>query len=284
MGRYKTDSIYWVNKYYSPEDLISWGFSCAPKHPEVTIDVAAHILREAFIIQDNDLFNAGNELMGAAGSPRNFVASKSSKQATANNNRPSESPAPKLPPALCDMDNNKDEEWDDTYDYIFDKRVNPLEIKRAMEGIKKYPAKITQRRFYYVTYRILDVINYFSNKVTPSDFLRWINLHFNCGWIDDNKHRKQFVFALEGSSKKLEDQHPSAWDEKTIRGGSGKQHHLLAITLKNTFTETMVNGKAVGDSDSFEHLRDRGQFLVNAYPVGDGQFFIPDDAYINNGQ
>ena len=177
----------------------------------------------------------------------------------------------------------EDEEWDDTYDYIFDKKVKPWEVKNAMEGIK-YSTRISKRRFYYVTYRILDVIHYFSDKVTPSEFLRWINLHFNCGWIDDNKHRKQFVFPLEGSSKKLEDQHPSDWDEKTIKGGSGKQHHQLAVTLKNTFTETMVNGIAVDDSESFEHLRDRGQFLRDAYPVGDDQFFIPDNAYINNGR
>ncbi len=177
----------------------------------------------------------------------------------------------------------EDEEWDDTYDYIFDKKVKPWEVKNAMEGIK-YSTRISQRRFYYVTYRILDVIHYFSDKIMPSEFLRWINLHFNCGWIDDNKHRKQFVFALEGSSKNLEDQHPSDWDEKTIRGGSGKQHHQLAVTLKNTFTETLVEGIVVDNSDSFEHLRDRGQFLRNAYFVGDGKFFIPDDAYINNGQ
>lgn len=175
-----------------------------------------------------------------------------------------------------------DEEWDDTYDYIFDEKIKPWELKKALEGIK-YSTRISQRRFYYVTYRILDVINYFSDKVTPSDFLRWINLHFNCGWIDDNKHRKQFVFALEGSSKNLEDQHPSDWDEKTIRGGSGKQHHQLAVTLKNTFTETIVNRITVDDSESFEHLWDRGQFLRNAYSVGDGNFFIPDNAYINNG-
>ena len=177
----------------------------------------------------------------------------------------------------------EDEEWDDTYDYIFDKKVKPWEVKNAIEGIK-YSTRISKRRFYYVTYRILDVIHYFSDKFTPSEFLRWINLHFNCGWIDDNKHRKQFVFPLEGSSKKLEDQHPSDWDEKTIRGGSGKEHHQLAITLKNTFTETLVEGIVVDNSDSFEHLRDRGQFLRNAYFVGDGKFFIPDDAYINNGQ
>lgn len=176
-----------------------------------------------------------------------------------------------------------DEEWDDTYDYIFDERVKPWELKKALEGIK-YPTRISQRRFYYVTYRILDVIKYFSDKVTPSDFLRWINLHFNCGWIDDNEHRKQFVFALEGSSKNLEDQHPSDWDEKTIRGGSGKQHRQLAITLKNTFTETMVKGIAVDNSDSFEHLRDRGQYLSHAYHVKDNEYFIPDDAYINNGK
>lgn len=283
MGRYKTDSIYWVNKYYSPEELISWGFSCAPKYPDVTLDVAAHILREAFIIQDNDLFNAGNELMGAAGSPRNFVASESSKQATANNNRPSESSPPKLHPALCDMEEIEDKDWDDSLDSIFNDKVKPKAIRNAMEGIV-LPNRISKLRFYYISFRMLKFLKYLTDKATGPDFLRWVNLHFNCGWIDDNEHRKQFVFALEGSSKNLEDQDPSEWNEKTIKGGSGKQHHQLAITLKNTFTETMVNGKSVDNSELFEHLRDRGQFLRNAYFVLDGQFYIPDDAYINNGE
>ncbi|MBO5630804.1 MAG: hypothetical protein J5965_17195 [Aeriscardovia sp.] len=284
MGRYKTDSIYWVNKYYSPEDLISWGFSCAPKHPEVTIDVAAHILREAFIIQDNNLFNAGNELMGAVGSPRDFVASESLKQATANNNRPSESPALKLSPALSEMNDIKDNDWDDRWDSIFNDKVKPKAIKKAMEEIV-LPKRISKLRFYYVSFRMLKFLKYLTDKATGPDYLRWINLHFNCGWIDDNEHRKQFVFALENSSKNLDDQEPYDWDEKTIKGGSGKYHRELAITLKNTFTQTLVNGNAIDDSELFVNLRDRGKFLQGGYHLqGDEYIVHNEDDYINNGK
>ena len=176
-----------------------------------------------------------------------------------------------------------DENWDDTYDYIFDKRVLPKAIKIAMDGIV-IPNKISLVRFFYVVCRILEILQYLTKKATRPDFLRWVNLHFNCGWIDDNEHRKQFVFALEGTSKNLEDQHPSDWNEKTIKGGSGKQHHQLAVTLKNTFTETMVGENSVDNSDSFEHLRDRGQFLRYAYLVKDNKYYIPEEAFINNGK
>lgn len=176
-----------------------------------------------------------------------------------------------------------DEDWDDTYDYIFDERVMPKAIKVAIDGIG-IPNKISNVRFFYVTCRILEILQYLTKKASRPDFLRWVNLHFNCGWIDDKEHRKQFVFALEGSSKNLEDQHPSDWDEKTIKGGSGKYHHQLAVTIKNTFTETVINGIADDDSESFEHLRDRGHFLRYAYHVKDNIYFIPDNAYINNGK
>ena len=283
MGRFITEIIVYESKEWTPEDLISWGYTHARRHSDITIEIAAHIFNSAFINQDNELCDAARELMNAAGSPCHYVANDNAEQATADNNRPPISPVPKIPAEMLNSVIVEDEEWDDTYDYIFDERVKPLEIKKAMEGIKKYPSRISQRRFYYVTYRILDVINYFSDKVTPSDFLRWINLHFNCGWIDDNEHRKQFVFALEGSSKNLEDQQPSDWDEKTIRGGSGKQHHQLAVTLKNTFTETIVNGIAVDDSESFEHLKDRTEFLSGARDYH-GALWTPDEAYINDGK
>ena len=283
MGRYITEIIVYENKEWTPEDLISWGYTHARRHSEITIEIAAHIFYTAFLNLDNELVAAARELMSAADSPCQYVPNYNAEQATSNYNRPSEPAGPVIPPLVLDNIEDANEEWDDTYDYIFDEKLKPSELKKALKGIK-YPTRISQRRFFYVTYRIFDVINYFSKEVTPSNFLRWINLHFNCGWIDDNKHRKKFVFALEGSSKNLEDQHPSDWDENTIRGGSGKMHHQLAITLKNTFTETIENGIAVDNSDSFEHLKDRGQFLRDAYSVGDGKFYIPDNAYINNGK
>ncbi len=174
------------------------------------------------------------------------------------------------------------ENWDDSYDYIFDERVKPWEIKKALEDIDM-PQKISKKRFYYVTFRVLKVLKYLNNKTTGPDFMRWVNIHFNCGWIDDNQHRKQFAFALEGSSRNLENQDPSEWDENTIKGGSGKYHHELAIQLKNTFTKTMINGDAIDDSDSFEHLKDRTMFLRQSTHLRDDDYYALENAFINKG-
>lgn len=283
MGSFITEKIVYENKEWTPEDLISLGYTHARRHSELTIEIAAHLFNSAFINQDNKLYDAARELMSTAGSPCQYVANDNAEQATSNYNRPSEPPGPAIPIVIIDNNEDTNEEWDDTYDYIFDKRVKPKAIKVAIDGID-IPNKISNVRFFYVTCRILEILQYLTKKASRPDFLRWVNLHFNCGWIDDNEHRKQFVFALEGSSKNLEDQHPSDWDEETIKGGSGKYHHRLAVTMKNTFTETVINGIAIDDSESFEHLRDRGQFLRYAYHVKDNEYFIPDDAYINNGK
>lgn len=178
--------------------------------------------------------------------------------------------------------NTKEEEWDDSFDFIFDERVKPQEIKRALADISR-PKKISEVRFYYVSCRILEILNYLTEDALRTDFMRWINLHFKCGWPDDKEHKRRFSFALEGSSKNLEKQHPSQWDENTIKGGSGIYHHQLAIKLKNTFTQTMVNGKAVDDSDSFNKLRDRPEFLTGAKKIYD-EYHVPEEAYINNGK
>lgn len=178
--------------------------------------------------------------------------------------------------------NTKEEEWDDSFDFIFDERVKPQEIKRALADISR-PKKISEVRFYYVSCRILEILNYLTEDALRTDFMRWINLHFKCGWPDDKEHKRRFSFALEGSSKNLEEQHPSQWDENTIKGGSGIYHHQLAIKLKNTFTQTIINGEAIDNSNSFEHLIDRPLFLSGAKLIFD-KYHVPTEAYINNGE
>lgn len=177
----------------------------------------------------------------------------------------------------------EEEEWDDTFDYIFNEKVKPQEILRALAGIVR-PKKISEVRFYYVSCRILEILNYLSEDALRTDFMRWINIHLKCGWPDDKEHKRRFSFALEGSSKNLENQHPSQWDENTIKGGSGIYHHQLAIKLKNTFTQTIINGEAIDDSNSFDHLIDRGQYLRFATHLRDNEYYIPEEGYINNGK
>lgn len=172
-------------------------------------------------------------------------------------------------------------EWEDKYDYIFDEKVRPQEVKRAIETVKS--EKIKDRRFYYVSFRILKVLKWIPIEVSESDYLKWINCHFECGWEKNKNQKKAFLFNLEGTVKKLDDLHPSEWKDNSIYGKLGKHYRLLAISFKNTFTMTIINGKTDGESESYEHLKDRVEFLSGARDYH-GALWAPDDAYINDGK
>ena len=284
MGRYITKKIVYENKEWTPEDLISWGHISARRHSNVTMEIAAHIFNSAFINQDYELCDAARELMSAAGSPCQYVANESASQATTDNNRPLVSQTPQVPPSLLNNILVEDEEWDNTYDFIFDKRLKPQALFNAMKGIK-YPAKITTRRFYYVTYRVFDAINYFSKGTSEHQYLQWINLHFNDDenrWIDDHNHLYLFRFKLDGAAKALKI-HPSKWNSIKMYSNLREIHYKLANDLKNTFTLVVDdNGDELIDSESYEHLKDYPQYLSGAQWIYD-KCLVPKEAYINKG-
>lgn len=174
----------------------------------------------------------------------------------------------------------EEEKWDDTFDFIFDEKINPREVKRVIETVKS--DKIKDRRFYYVSFRILKVLKWIPIETLESDYLRWINCHFKCGWEKNKNQKKAFLFNLEGTVKDLDDLHPSEWKDDSLYGKLGKYYRLLAISFKNTFTLTIINGKSVYNSESYEHLKDRVEFLSGARDVH-GLLWAPDEAYINDG-
>lgn len=283
MGRFVTEIIVYEYKEWTPEDLISWGYTNARRHSDVTIEIAAHLFNAAFINQDNELFDAARELMSAAGSPCQYVANDNVEQATSNYNRPSEPISPIIPPEIFDNIEEANEEWDDSLDGIFDEKIKPWEVKKAIDTIPS-PEKIKRdRRFYYVGYRILKVIKWIPMETSESNYLRWVNLHFNCGWEKNKNRKKAFLFSLEGKVEKLEHLHPSEWKDNTLYSDFGKHYRLLALSFKNTFTQTIVKGNAVDDSESYEHLKDRAHYLRGAKLYYD-QWLVPPEAYINNGQ
>ena len=99
-----------------------------------------------------------------------------------------------------------------------------------------------------------------------------------------NKNQKKaFLFNLEGSVSNLADLHPSEWSDNTLYSVLGKQYRMLALSFKNAFTQTFVNGKPVDNSDSYKHLIDRASFLRGAQLIYD-KWLIQPEAYINNGK
>lgn len=284
MGKFITEIIVYENKEWTPEDLFSWGYTHARRHSDITIEIAAHIFNSAFINQDNELCDAARELMSAAGSPCQYSANDNALQATSNYNRPSEPAGPVIPKIIFDNIEDANEQWDDTYDHIFDKKVKPQALFNAMKGIK-YSGKITDRRFYYVAYRVLDAINYFSKGTSVHQYLQWINLHFNDSenkWIDDHDHIYLFVFKLDGKAKELK-VHPSKWNTIDLYSDLAEIHYKLANDLKNTFTFVVdENGDELKGSESYEHLKDYPQYLSGAKWIVD-RYLVPEEAYINKG-
>jgi len=190
---------------------------------------------------------------------------------------------PQMPqaPKGSGQEEKEDEKWDKQYDFIFDQRVKPQEIKRAIETVKS--EKIRDRRFYYVSFRILKVLKWIPIDTLESDYLKWINSHFECGWEKNKNQKKAFLFNLEGTVKVLDDLHPSEWEDDSLYGKLGKHYRLLALSFKNVFTMTIVNGKPDGESESYEHLRDRVEFLYGTRDVC-GTLWAPEEAYVNDGK
>ncbi len=281
MGKYKRNETFYNNRWQRTEDLIADAFSFAQRKPSETYEISAHLMSQAFEEQDDELMNVARDLMREAGSPCHFKAVSTSEQATDNNNRPLEPAAPQIPEGIFKKGIQQEEDWDDSLDFIFNKCVKPSEIKKTIESISS--EKIKGRRFYYVAYRILKVIKWIPVTTAESEFLRWINLHFNCGWEKNTNQKKAFLFNLDGTVKMLVDLHPSEWKDDTIYSDLGKHYRLLALSFKNAFTQTIINGEPVDNSDSYEHLRDQPQFLTGAEMIFD-MWHVPTEAYINNGK
>ena len=134
-----------------------------------------------------------------------------------------------------------------------------------------------------MSFRILKVLKWIPIDTLESDYLKWINCHFECGWEKNKNQKKAFLFNLEGTVKVLDDLHPSKWKDDSLYGKLGKHYRLLALSFKNVFTMTIVNDKPDRESESFEHLRDRVEFLSGTRDVC-GTLWAPDEAYINDGK
>lgn len=286
MSKFDTEKVIYPCREQSTEDLLfDADMHWHNGERKDAADVLFNVLCDAIRNNDQKLID---ECLKRQSEMRNqfcsFTPSYTASEATDNHNRPTEPPGPKIPDSLLNVEDKGEEEWDDTYDYIFDEKVKPQALFNAMKGTK-YSDKITDRRFYYVAYRVFDAINYFSKGTSEHQYLQWINLHFNDyekRWIDDHDHIYLFRFKLDGTAKELK-VHPAKWNTIKMYSDLAAIHYKLANDLKNTFTFVVDdNGDELKYSESYEHLKDYPQYLSGAKWIVD-RFLVPEEAYLNKG-
>lgn len=89
MGRFKVLNIKYNDCSRQPEELIAEGHSYAKRgRYSEAVEIAAHIIATAHKENDEELFNAGLELMRSAQSPCSFKPDENALQASDDNNRP----------------------------------------------------------------------------------------------------------------------------------------------------------------------------------------------------
>ncbi|MBR2229124.1 MAG: hypothetical protein IJ886_02475 [Prevotella sp.] len=278
MGRFKTEKIYYKDEEIPPEELIFWGNIHASDDPKVTISIAAHLFHAAYKNHDDDLLREGEKLMSAANSPCRFIASINAEQATDENNRPSQSSVPPIPYSYKEKA-KAEEAWDSSRDVIFDMKIRPQQVKKAMDGVES--EKVSGRPYYFVAFTVLKILKYIPLNTSPRDFLLWVNLQYHCGWSEDPQKKHQLSFRLQGTIKELSKKHPSEWKNVESWGDMAMEYHKLAVSFKNAFTQTLVNGILIDNSESFNMLTDRKCILRGAIEVNEGEYYAPDDAFIN---
>lgn len=263
-GRYKTEKIYYPNRWQPTEDLIADGYYYADKKNTETIEIAAHIMAAANMNHDEKLFETGCDLMRAANSPCIFQPDYTAETATDNNNRPPKPVAPEFP----DNDNKIEEEvWDDSLDDVFNIKLKPQMIKKSLEELTSTTLSEDKRRFVY--YAVLVYIRWIPTPKRGSKklFLQWWNLHFNCNWVETSTN-DPFKFRVNPSLNKSQ---PSDWYK--LEMDNAIDYFNFAKTVKDKFTQTVINNIAQDGQDfNAGPLRDRSIYLKNTNdPINSGK-------------
>lgn len=184
-----------------------------------------------------------------------------------------------------DVDNKEDEEgeenntedpnipveYDTTFDYIFDPRVKPEAVKKALDGITLFNKQ--QRPFWFVFMKVLVHLQWIPSSTNTKDVLSWASLQYNLNWTtpkqlsfsdiggdNDDMNRK----ANERKKKKIKVTDIILWNtisEKEFR--DIEKYRQFALLLKKTFVHFIVDGLERKEVTDFNlgKPRDCAQFM-----------------------
>ena len=176
---------------------------------------------------------------------------------------------------------SNDEEWDEvtpelreydtTYDYIFDPRVKPEEVKKTLDKITTFDKR--QHPFWFVFMKVLVHLQWIPTSTYTKDVLKWASLQYNLNWTT----KKQLSFseiggdkrdmnreANEGKQKKMKDTDITLWNTiSKTEFRDIEKYRKFALLLKKTFVHFIVDGLEVEEVTDFNlgKPRDRAKFM-----------------------
>lgn len=147
--------------------------------------------------------------------------------------------------------------WDDSLDAVFDSRINPVKVFLELKDENRPKFKSPYSRF-FVFYKVLEYMHWVTG--TQTEFLKWVNLHWQCGWSKSNHFKFSGHIPIE-----LRDTPLSDWYAHIVPNSDiGLDYRLLAERLFTLLTSSTVKGE--------RWLKDKTDF----YKEGETDF-------INNG-
>jgi len=150
-------------------------------------------------------------------------------------------------------------EYNTTYDYVFDPRVKPEEVKKALNNITTFDKY--QHPFWFVFTKVLVHLQWIPTSTYTKDILKWASLQYDLHWTT----KRQLSFsdiggdkrdmnreANEGKQKKIKDTDITLWNTiSKTEFRDIEKYRQFALLLKKTFVHFIVDGLEVKESTNF---------------------------------
>lgn len=250
MGPFKNTTIRFEGLEQSVEDLLSRARYHAQTNRLYSMEIIVHLQDHAHQYGDTALFDVCRELMALVQSPSPYLVRRDYQYAGDENNRPKVADSEQL-----------EDPYDDSMDKVFDERVKPMAVKKALDLITTFGKK--EHRFWFVVMSVLVHLRWIPSDTTIADFLRWASLQYHLDWTS----KKQLSFSDiggVGNGKLIKDTDITLWhqiSENEFR--DIRKYRQFSILLKTTFVYIIVNGMEKKDVTDFNtgKIRDRAQFM-----------------------
>ena len=127
------------------------------------------------------------------------------------------------------------------YDNVFDDKINVDTVADAIKRISY--ASLSGKPYWYVVFTVLSEIHWIPNPhKSRKKFLQWVCARFDLEW------KSEYDFKFADIDKRIAKTRSEEWNEETMTTSQGQYYGELAKIVRETFVETVNNGKLIDKS------------------------------------